>query len=124
MNNKMVEDVKGWLETVGQTVDRDNEDQRRLYCDLIEEEFGEFMEAFVRGDKVEELDAVADLCWVTIGYALSRGWDLSAAWEEVRNSNYSKFDEEGKAIKNPITGKVMKGPNFFSPDLRKFVENK
>ena len=120
--NKMVEDVKGWLETVGQTVDTDNKLQGLLYADLIEEEFGEFIAAHVRGDKVEELDAVADLCWVAIGYALSRGYDVASAWEEVRNSNYSKFDENGKAIKNPDTGKVMKGPNFFEPNLKPFVK--
>lgn len=117
----MIKDVKGWLETVGQTVDTDNKAQRELYADLIEEEFGEFQAAFVRGDKVEELDAVADLCWVAIGYALSRGYDIEAAWEEVAKSNYSKFDENGQAIKNPDTGKVMKGPNFFEPNLKPFA---
>jgi len=118
---EMINDVKGWLETVGQTVDQDNDEQRKLYADLIEEEFQEFMAAFVRGDKVEELDAVCDLCWVAIGYALSRGYDVQSAWEEVTASNYSKFDEFGQAIKNEETGKVMKGPKFFEPNLKQFV---
>jgi NTP pyrophosphatase (non-canonical NTP hydrolase) len=124
-NNKMalpMEDVKRWLEAVGQTTTSDNEDQRNLYAKLIVEEFGEFMAAFVDKDEVEQLDACADMIWVIIGYALSRGWDIEGAWTEVTRSNFSKFDPDtGLPIKNPETGKIMKPSTFSEPQLERFT---
>jgi NTP pyrophosphatase (non-canonical NTP hydrolase) len=124
-NNKMalpMEDVKRWLEAVGQTTTSDNEDQRNLYAKLIVEEFGEFMAAFVDKDEVEQLDACADMIWVIIGYALSRGWDIEGAWTEVTRSNFSKFDPDtGLPIKNPETGKIMKPETFSEPQLERFT---
>lgn len=114
-------DVKEWLRRVGQSVDTDNGSQRRLYAKLINEEYSEFVDAFIDEDDVEQLDACMDMIWVIIGYALSRGWDVEAAWNEVARSNFSKFDIEGNPIKNPETGKIMKGPDFSPPDLRKII---
>lgn len=115
-------DVKRWLEAVGQTTTSDNPQQRRLYAKLITEEFSEFMEAFIDDDDVEQLDACADMIWVIIGYALSRGWDIEGAWREVTRSNFSKFDAEtGKPIKNPDTGKIMKPATFSEPELKGFL---
>jgi NTP pyrophosphatase (non-canonical NTP hydrolase) len=117
-----MEDVKRWLEAVGQTTTTDNEDQRNLYAKLIVEEFGEFMAAFVDKDDVEQLDACADMIWVIIGYALSRGWDIEGAWTEVTRSNFSKFDPDtGLPIKNPETGKIMKPETFSEPQLERFT---
>jgi NTP pyrophosphatase (non-canonical NTP hydrolase) len=117
-----MEDVKRWLEAVGQTTTSDNEEQRNLYAKLIVEEFGEFMAAFVDKDDVEQLDACADMIWVIIGYALSRGWDIEGAWQEVTRSNFSKFDPEtGLPIKNPETGKIMKPETFSEPQLERFT---
>ena len=117
-----MEDVKRWLEAVGQTTDTDNEAQRNLYAKLIGEEFQEFMTAFIDGDNVEQLDACADMIWVIIGYALSRGWDIEGAWKEVTRSNFSKFDAEtGLPIKNPETGKIMKPSTFSEPKLKQFI---
>src|SRR5210317_518183 len=116
-------DVKRWLEEVGQTTDTDNEAQRNLYAKLINEEYGEFMTAFIDGDDVEQLDACADMIWVIIGYALSRGWDIEGAWQEVTRSNFSKFDPEtGLPIKNPETGKIMKPSTFSEPELKEFTK--
>ena len=115
-------DVKKWLEAVGQTTVSDNPQQRRLYAKLITEEFSEFMEAFIDDDDVEQLDACADMIWVIIGYALSRGWDIEGAWNEVARSNFSKFDAEtGEPIKNPETGKIMKPATFSEPELKQFL---
>ena len=116
-------DVKRWLEAVGQTTDTDNEAQRNLYAKLIGEEFQEFMTAFIDNDDVEQLDACADMIWVIIGYALSRGWDIEGAWNEVTRSNFSKFDPEtGLPIKNPDTGKIMKPATFSEPQLEQFTK--
>ena len=116
-------DVKRWLEAVGQTTDTDNEAQRNLYAKLIGEEFQEFMTAFIDNDDVEQLDACADMIWVIIGYALSRGWDIEGAWNEVTRSNFSKFDPEtGLPIKNPETGKIMKPATFSEPELEQFTK--
>ena len=116
-------DVKRWLEAVGQTTDTDNEAQRNLYAKLIGEEFQEFMTAFIDNDDVEQLDACADMIWVIIGYALSRGWDIEGAWNEVTRSNFSKFDSEtGLPIKNPETGKIMKPATFSEPELEQFTK--
>lgn len=115
-------DVKKWLEAVGQTTDTDNPAQRQLYAKLINEEFSEFMAAFIDSDDVEQLDACMDMIWVIVGYALSRGWDVEGAWNEVTRSNFSKFDAEtGLPIKNPQTGKIMKPSTFSEPQLDKFL---
>jgi NTP pyrophosphatase (non-canonical NTP hydrolase) len=118
----MIEDVQLWIENAGQTTKTDNPEQRNLYAKLITEEYGEFVNAYVDGDDTEQLDAVCDLIWVTIGYALSRGWDIKGAFEEVVNSNFSKFDPEtGLPIKNPETGKIMKSQSFSAPNLTPFL---
>ena len=117
-----MQDVKKWLEAVGQTTDTDNEAQRNLYAKLITEEFSEFLEAFIDNDDIEQLDACADMIWVIIGYALSRGWDIEGAWKEVTRSNFSKFDADtGLPIKNPETGKIMKPATFSEPQLKDFL---
>jgi len=116
-------DVKQWLEAVGQTTDTDNPAQRDLYAKLISEEFAEFIAAFVDKDDVEQLDACMDMIWVIVGYALSRGWDVEGAWQEVTRSNFSKFDPEtGLPIKNPDTGKIMKPSTFSEPELKEFTQ--
>jgi predicted HAD superfamily Cof-like phosphohydrolase len=115
-------DVKRWLEAVEQTTDTDNDAQRKLYAKLISEEFSEFFAAFVDEDDIEQLDACADMIWVIVGYALSRGWDIEGAWREVTRSNFSKFDvDTGLPIKNPQTGKIMKPSTFSEPDLKQFI---
>jgi len=92
----------------------------KLRIDLIQEELGELIEAMKNKDLLEVADALTDILYVTYGAGHAFGIDLDKCFEEVQNSNMSKLDENGKPIYNE-SGKVMKGPNYFRPDLSKFV---
>ena len=113
--------VQEFLIAFDQTVDKDNDQQRVLYAKLISEEFAEFLQAYFDKDNTEQLDAVCDLIWVLVGYAKSRGWDVEGAFDEVARSNMSKLDPAtGKPIKRE-DGKVMKGAQYFAPNLEKYL---
>ena len=92
----------------------------KLRIDLIKEELQELKEAMKNKDLLEVADALTDILYVTYGAGHALGIDLDKCFEEVQNSNMSKWDENGKPIYNE-SGKVMKGPNYFKPDLSKFV---
>ena len=92
----------------------------KLRIDLIKEELEELTEAMNNNDLLEVADALTDILYVTYGAGHAFGIDLDKCFEEVQNSNMSKLDENGKPIYNE-SGKVMKGPNYFRPDLSKFV---
>ena len=92
----------------------------KLRLDLIKEELNELTEAMNNKDLLEVADALTDILYVTYGAGHAFGIDLDKCFEEVQNSNMSKLDESGKPIYNDA-GKVMKGPNYFKPDLSKFV---
>ena len=92
----------------------------KLRIDLIKEELEELTEAMKNNDLLEVADALTDILYVTYGAGHAFGIDLDKCFEEVQNSNMSKLDENGKPIYNE-SGKVMKGPNYFKPDLSKFV---
>ena len=92
----------------------------KLRIDLIKEELEELTEAMKNNDLLEVADALTDILYVTYGAGHAFGVDLDKCFEEVQNSNMSKLDEDGKPIYNEA-GKVMKGPNYFKPDLSKFV---
>ena len=92
----------------------------KLRIDLIKEELEELTEAMNNNDLLEVADALTDILYVTYGAGHSFGIDLDKCFDEVQNSNMSKLDEKGKAIYNEA-GKVMKGPNYFKPNLSKFV---
>ena len=92
----------------------------KLRLDLIEEEIEELKEAMNNKDLLEVADALTDILYVTYGAGHAFGIDLDKCFDEVQNSNMSKLDENGKPIYNEF-GKVMKGPNYFKPDLSKFV---
>ena len=92
----------------------------KLRIDLIKEELGELTEAMNNKDLLEVADALTDILYVTYGAGHAFGIDLDKCFEEVQNSNMSKLDKNGKPIYNE-SGKVMKGPNYFKPDLSKFV---
>ena len=91
-----------------------------LRLSLIQEELNELKEAMNKKDLTEVADALTDLLYVTYGAGHAFGIDLDKCFDEVQNSNMSKLDENGKPIYNEA-GKVMKGPNYFKPDLSKFV---
>ena len=92
----------------------------KLRLDLIKEELNELTEAMNNNDLLEVADALTDILYVTYGAGHAFGIDLDKCFNEVQNSNMSKLDENGKPIYNDA-GKVMKGPNYFKPDLSKFV---
>ena len=92
----------------------------KLRIDLIKEELEELTEAMNNNDLLEVADALTDILYVTYGAGHAFGIDLDKCFEEVQNSNMSKLDENGKAIYNEA-GKIMKGPNYFKPDLSKFI---
>ena len=92
----------------------------KLRLDLIKEELEELTEAMKNKDLLEVADALTDILYVTYGAGHAFGIDLDKCFDEVQNSNMSKLGEDGKPIYNEL-GKVMKGPNYFKPDLSKFV---
>ena len=92
----------------------------KLRIDLIKEELDELTEAIKNRDLLEVADALTDILYVTYGAGHAFGIDLDRCFNEVQNSNMSKLDINGKPIYNE-SGKVMKGPHYFKPDLSKFV---
>ena len=92
-----------------------------LRISLIKEELEELKEALENKDLLEVADALTDLLYVTYGAGHALGIDLDKCFEEVQNSNMSKLDKSGKPIYNEF-GKVLKGPNYFKPDLKKFIK--
>ena len=92
----------------------------KLRIELIKEELDELQEAMKNNDLLEVADALTDILYVTYGAGHAFGIDLDKCFDEVQNSNMSKLSENGEPIYNE-SGKVMKGPNYFKPDLSKFV---
>ena len=92
----------------------------KLRLDLIKEELNELSEAMENKDLLEVADALTDILYVTYGAGHAFGINLDKCFEEVQNSNMSKLDKNGKPIYNE-NGKVMKGPNYFKPNLSKFI---
>ena len=113
-----------FMKTFGQEVKKkpsfSTDKINKLRLDLIKEELSELTEAMNNKDLLEVADALTDILYVTYGAGHAFGIDLDKCFEEVQNSNMSKLDENGKPIFNDA-GKVMKGPNYFKPDLSKFV---
>jgi predicted HAD superfamily Cof-like phosphohydrolase len=91
-----------------------------LRFDLIQEELDELKEALNNKDLLEVADALTDILYVTYGAGHAFGIDLDKCFDEVQNSNMSKLDKNGKPIYNEA-GKVMKGPKYFKPNLKKFL---
>ncbi len=92
----------------------------KLRFDLIKEELEELKVALEKKDLLEVADALTDILYVTYGAGHAFGINLDKCFDEVQNSNMSKLDENGKPIYNE-SGKVMKGPNYFKPNLLKFI---
>ena len=116
--------VKTFMETFGQEVKTkpsfSTDKINSLRYDLIKEELEELKEAMENKDLLEVADALTDILYVTYGAWHAFGIDLDKCFEEVQNSNMSKLGKDGKPIYNE-SGKVMKGPKYFKPDLTKFV---
>ena len=116
--------VQEFMETFGQEVklkpSLSSEKINKLRLDLIKEELDELKEAINNNDLLEVADALTDILYVTYGAGHAFGIDLDSCFQEVQNSNMSKLGEDGKPIYNDA-GKVMKGQNYFKPDLSKFI---
>ena len=116
--------VKKFMKTFGQEVKEKaefpSEKITKLRYDLIKEELDELKIAIDDRDIKEVADALTDILYVTYGAGHSFGIDLDKCFQEVQNSNMSKLGADGKPIYND-KGKVMKGPNYFKPNLNKFV---
>ena len=93
----------------------------KLRIDLIKEELEELTTAMDNKDLLEVADALTDILYVTYGAGHAFGINLDKCFDEVQNSNMSKLGEDGKPIYNE-SGKVMKGPNYYKPDLSKFIK--
>lgn len=123
---KVFTDVGVFLNAVGQSSPpfvADEGDQSRLYKTLIDEEYGEFIEAWNANDEVEKIDACFDMIWVIVGYMKSRGWDCEAIWDEGAKSNLAKIDPTtGKVIRRPEDGKILKPAGWAPPDFSKFTK--
>ena len=117
--------VKTFMQTFGQEVKSkpsfSTEKINDLRYNLIKEELDELKQAMYDKDLLEVADALTDILYVTYGAGIAFGIDLDKCFEEVQNSNMSKLGVDGKPIYNEA-GKVMKGPNYFKPDLSKFVK--
>ena len=117
--------VKKFMETFGQEVKSSpsfsSEKINELRYNLIKEELDEFKQALEDNDLLEVADALTDILYVTYGAGHAFGIDLDACFVEVQNSNMSKLGLDGKPIFND-QGKVMKGPNYFKPDLSKYIK--
>ena len=118
------EKVGMFMTTFGQEVKKKSslgsDKINNLRVNLIEEELKEFKEALSKKDLKEVADALTDILYVTYGAGHAFGINLDKCFQEVQNSNMSKLDENGKPIYNE-QGKVMKGPNYFKPNLSKFI---
>ena len=119
------EKVGNFMKTFGQDVKTKSglstEKINKLRVSLINEELEEFKEAIKNNDIKEVADALTDILYVTYGAGHAFGINLDKCFEEVQQSNMSKLGYDGKPIYNE-SGKVMKGPKYFKPNLKKFVK--
>ena len=118
------EKVGLFMSTFGQEVKKkselSSEKINSLRLSLIQEELDELTKAMKENDILEVADALTDILYVTYGAGHAFGIDLDKCFDEVQRSNMSKLSKDGKPIYNE-NGKVMKGPDYFKPDLSKFI---
>ena len=116
-----------FMKTFGQEIKTkpslSSEKINNLRINLISEELEELKDAIKNNDLKETIDALTDILYVTYGAGHAFGIDLDKCFEEVQNSNMSKLGEDGKPIYNEF-GKVMKGPNYFKPNLEKLINER
>ena len=119
------DDVKTFMQTFGQEIKIKakfpEEKIVKLRYNLIKEELNELQNAIKTKDLKEIADALTDILYVTYGAGHAYGIDLDKCFKEVQKSNMSKLGKDGKPIYNE-KGKVMKGPKYFEPNLRQFIE--
>ena len=121
------EKVGIFMKTFGQDVKQSSsfstDKINKLRVSLIKEELDELIEAMNKKDLAEVADALTDILYVTYGAGHAFGINLDDCFEEVQSSNMSKLAKDGRPIYND-KGKVMKGPNYFKPNLEKFIDER
>jgi predicted HAD superfamily Cof-like phosphohydrolase len=119
------EKVKIFMKTFGQEVKEkssfSSDKINKLRINLIKEELEELKIAIDTKNLIEVADALTDILYVTYGAGHAFGINLDRCFDEVQQSNMSKLDDNGNPIYND-SGKVMKGPKYFKPDLSKFIK--
>lgn len=127
-NNNYQNDVEQFMAAADQYIgatphlNENNEAQAKLYIDLIDEEFRELCDGFLRRHIGDVADGGADLVWVVKGLFTTLGINFDAVWEEVRASNMSKVSEGGK-IKKRADGKILKPDTYFKPNIEKVLKD-
>jgi predicted HAD superfamily Cof-like phosphohydrolase len=114
-------DQEKFMRACDQTVEGFNQEQFKLYVNLIDEEFKELKEAIENEDMIETLDALEDILVVTIGAIHSAGMDGEGAWKEVMKTNFAKIDHETGKVRKREDGKVLKPIGWVPPGLAPFV---
>jgi predicted HAD superfamily Cof-like phosphohydrolase len=115
-------DQEKFMRACDQSVDDFNQDQFRLYVNLIKEEYTELNEAINNSDQVETLDALIDILVVTIGAIHSMGSDAEGAWKEVMSTNFAKIDKDTGKVRKRDDGKVLKPLGWTPPELEPFLK--
>jgi predicted HAD superfamily Cof-like phosphohydrolase len=114
-------DQEKFMTACDQSVDSFNQEQFKLYVNLIKEEYTELNGAINNSDQVETLDALIDILVVTIGAIHSMGSDAEGAWNEVMKTNFAKIDSETGKVRKRADGKVLKPDGWQAPNLKPFV---
>jgi predicted HAD superfamily Cof-like phosphohydrolase len=115
-------DQEKFMRACDQTVDGFNQDQFKLYLDLMQEEWKELKVAIDNNDRLETLDALLDFIVVTIGAIHSGGFDGEGGWKEVMKTNFAKIDKETGKVRKREDGKVLKPLGWTPPDLNPFIK--
>jgi predicted HAD superfamily Cof-like phosphohydrolase len=115
-------DQEKFMRACDQTVDTLNQDQYKLYLNLMEEEWKELKAALLMEDRVEQLDALLDFIVVTTGAIHSAGFDGEGGWKEVMATNFAKVDSETGKVRKREDGKVLKPVGWTAPNLEPFVK--
>ena len=114
-------DQEKFMRACDQTVEGFNQEQFKLYVNLIDEEFNELKDAIENEDMIETLDALEDILVVTIGAIHSAGMDGEGAWKEVMATNFAKIDKNTGKVRKREDGKVLKPIGWTPPELAPFV---
>jgi len=114
-------DQEKFMRACDQTVGTLNQDQYKLYLDLMEEEWRELKTGLLMENREEQLDALLDFVVVTIGAIHSAGFDGEGGWKEVMATNFAKIDRETGKVRKREDGKVLKPTGWVPPDLTPFL---
>jgi predicted HAD superfamily Cof-like phosphohydrolase len=115
-------DQEKFMRACDQSVDGFNQDQFKLYLNLMEEEWKELKVAIDNNDQIETLDALLDFIVVTTGAIHSAGMDGEGGWKEVMRTNFAKIDRETGKVRKREDGKVLKPVGWTPPELAPYVK--